>query len=308
MTDSLRVKTQRRAAGSDGAPGIGSALDRYELLAPVARGTFSEICRVRERRTGTHFALKRLRAEWCNEADARQLLVNEARAGRAVRSRHVVRVIESGLQDKYPWTVLEWLGGATLESELADGRLLPPGLALWIARQCVQGLLDLARAGFTHGDIKPDNIFLSAERNVTLIDLGFARRIDEPRPLSEGEPIVGTAEYMAPETLSRGPSNPVLRDIYSLGVTLFRMLTGRLPFEARIAARLLRLQRESRPPRVIDRRPGIPREVSDLVGRMLAKQPIRRPPSLSGLLRELVALELKLLPARFDPEEIEQAA
>jgi serine/threonine-protein kinase len=106
---------------------------------------------------------------------------------------------------------------------------------------------------------------------------------------------MGTPEYMAPESLTKTLSPPVAKDVYSLGVTLFRMLTGRLPFSGDTPAALAALQRQSRPPLARHYRPEIPRELADLVGRMLAKQPIRRPQNLRSLVREMVDLELLLI-------------
>jgi serine/threonine protein kinase len=127
---------------------------------------------------------------------------------------------------------------------------------------------------------------------VKLIDLGFARSIAGEGSTDRSRQLMGTADYMAPEDLTRGVFHPVQKDLYSLGVTLFRMVAGRLPFLAENAAEMLRLQRQARPPRLADFCPDVPAGLDDLVGRLLAKQPIRRPQSLASVVRELVSLEL----------------
>jgi serine/threonine-protein kinase len=191
-----------------------------------------------------------------------------------------------------PCIILEWLEGRTLAQKLADENALSLCDAVWVARQCAEGLLCLAGAGYAHGDVKPSNVMLTGGGRVKLIDLAFARPIDGNEAAAHSRILMGTADYMAPEVLSRGSYHPVQRDLYSLGVMLFRMIAGRLPFLAENAAEMLRLQRQMKPPRLADFQPGIPVQLDDLVGRLLSKQPIRRPQSITAVVRELVGLEL----------------
>ena len=272
-------------------------LDGFETLDRAALGGLCEVWQVREQATGSVYGLKRLSDGWARDATARELLRNEAAAGLAVRSPHVVRVVRAELDGEQPVLLLEWLEGVSLEQELGRvGRLEVPR-AVWIARQCVSGLIDLAAAGWSHGDVKPDNVLLQSDGTARLIDLGFARphaagAAAAGRP---GESLLGTPEYLAPETMVRGWLNPVSLDIYSLGVTLFRMLTGRLPFHDATVSGILRMQRQARPPRLERFDVGAPDELSGLVGRLLSKQPIRRPSCLKTLWRELVKIELNVL-------------
>lgn len=267
----------------------------YEPVAFAGEGSFSEVWKVRHRETGCLYALKRLRGDWRREPVAARLLGNEARVGRRVHSPYVVRVHEADFSAVPPCALLEWIDGVSLEVRLREEGLLPVGQALWIARQTAMGLADLERAGFAHGDIKPSNILCRPGGEIVLIDLGFARSIREERELARPHVLRGTAEYLAPESLSREACSPVAKDIYSLGVMLFRLLAGRLPFEAETTADMLRLQRESKPPLLRRYRPDAPREVADFVARLLAKHPLRRPASSAELLRDLIPLELLTL-------------
>jgi serine/threonine-protein kinase len=271
----------------------------YEAIARAGQGSFSEIWQIRDLQAGQVYALKRIRAECQDIPACRRLCSNEADVGRQLRSRHVVRVVDSNSNCPRPYTILEWIDGSTLEQRLNEHGPLPIGVAVWIARQCAQGLHDLADAGFSHGDVKPANIFLTSGGEVKLVDLGFAQPVQNFHRPSRGV-LTGTAEYMAPESLSRGRFGPVAKDIYSLGITLFRMLSGQLPFEAESAADMLRLQRQAKPPLLRRRCPAVTRELADLVHRLLAKQPLRRPQSLRALIRELIVLELAVLPDRFE--------
>ncbi len=155
----------------------------------------------------------------------------------------------------------------------------------------------MRQAGYTHGDVKPANMLLKPNGELLLLDLGFSRRCrkvdaDQSRTV---DILTGTPEYLAPEALTNGAGWGVARDIYSLGVTLFRILTGRLPFEEEQPGDLLRSQLGATPPKVRQFAPDVPRELEELVATMLAKQPVRRPQSLARLIRRLVDFELSTL-------------
>jgi serine/threonine-protein kinase len=272
----------------------------FELIRLAGRGTYAEVWQVRYRPTGTLLALKQLRTDRDNRPAARRILENEAEVAGKVNSEFVVRLVHPQLNANPPYLILEWLAGRTLEARLASGQRLFCREALWIARQCAQGMHALLVAGHMHGDIKPSNIFLSDDGAAKLIDLGFARSDRLLATDLAREParhLTGTPEYLAPETLLAGDSNGVGRDIYSLGVTLYQMLTGALPFTGENVGDVLRQHQGSVPHRLRALAPDVPREVDELVLRLLSKQPLRRGAGLSWLIRELIGLELMLLPA-----------
>jgi len=267
----------------------------YDIVAHAGQGTFCDIWQARDRRTGESCALKCLRTEWQDHRTARKLLENEAEIGRSVSSPHVVRVIDAYLKVPPRCVVLERLSGRSLEAELTARGPLPCNDALWIVRQCAQGLLDLHHAGFAHGDVKPANIFLCDDGAAKLIDLGFARALRVPgddRTLDDRGCLTGTPEYMAPESLSPALRDGASKDIYGLGVTFYRLLSGRLPFHGNDAGDILRQQQRSLPPPLRTIAPHIPREIADLAERLLSKQPFRRASGLAGLIRELVLHEI----------------
>jgi len=272
-------------------------------IHPVQRvglGSFSEVWQVRDARTGHDYALKRLTAQWLDEPAARGLLDNEARVGTTVRSSHVVGVIQSDSQCDLPYNLLEWLDGKSLEMRLADDGALPVGLATWIARQTLQGIWDLAKAGYAHGDIKPANIYLTGNGRLKLIDLGFAQSLHRPMSATATADILtGTADYMAPEVISGDDVDPVIKDVYSLGVLMYRMLAGRLPFEADQTEQVLRLHREATATPLQKQNRSIPKAISELVGRMLSKNPEHRPHNLKTLMWRLTELELTHMSNRF---------
>lgn len=297
----ISVRRQRLDIRCDRAThrlGDSSLPDRYEAIAPAGEGAFCEIWQIRDRQTGELHALKRLSEHRQQDNTAQQLLRNEVHVAQEVKSPHVVKVVGSNFECRRPYAILEWIEGSTLEEQLRAWGRFETAHAVWMARQCAQGLHDLAAAGFTHGDLKPANIILSPQGEVKLIDLGFAQPLGTCTDSYGHAVMLGTAEYMAPEAIVGRNEIAGAKDIYSLGVVLFRALTGRLPFPSDSTKEVLRLQREARPPILRRWCPTAPRELAALVGRMLAKHPIRRPANSRELVRDLIDIEIGCLPAR----------
>lgn len=271
----------------------------FESIAMVGRGAFAETWKVRDRRTGRFFARKQLLPDWHARPVGLRLFENEAEVGAAVCSEFIVPLRGAHLDADPPFLLFDWLEGISLEDLLQRQSCLRWHDAIWIARQCAQGMHDLLNQGYIHGDIKPANVMVCDDGTARLIDLGFARRDSSGAApdLAALDPSVlaGTPEYMAPESLVAGQPLSISRDIYSLGVMLYRMLTGRLPFQGDHPADILRQQREHVPQAIRALAPQTPVEVVSLVLQLLAKQPIRRGGGLHWLIRELIGLELRAL-------------
>ncbi len=224
------------------------------------------------------------------------MLVREARIGREVHHPNLVAILESQLRRAPQYLVMPWLEGATLQAYIAARRLFDLPAVLWIARQVAEALEALDRAEWMHGDIKPSNIFLSPQGHVTLLDLGMARRRNEK---GEGtRAIAGTAHYLAPEHFGSTYRADIRSDIYSLGVVLYRLLAGRLPLSGETLEQLALAHKQTAPVNLRRIAPGMPRRVAELVHRMLAKDPLRRPQSPAELASELVRLEIETFSER----------
>lgn len=237
------------------------------------------------------YALKVLRPQWEADPRAREVFRRELHLGRLVRHPHLVAVLGGQVRQPPIYVITPWLEGQTLAQCLAQGWRPDTPAALWIARQTAEALDALHQAGWMHGDIKPENIHLGPGGHVTLLDLGFARR---PKDAAAGldRCVVGSWAYLAPEWTSSIYRPDIRSDLYSLGVVLFQMLSGRLPFQAHSPLEMTAMHRQERAPDVRQLAPETPRNVAQLVQRLLAKEPLRRPQTPEELIDQFVRLEI----------------
>jgi eukaryotic-like serine/threonine-protein kinase len=267
---------------------------QWELLELAAEGALARVYRARPAASSQQpaaYAVKMLRPEWHGDPRAAHLLAREAMVGRSVTHPHVVAILGSSLKVPPRFLVMPWLEGATLRAML--DRRAPPDLpeALWFARQAAEGLDAIQRRGWMHGDIKPSNLFVSCQGHVTLLDLGFARRADETGAAVD-RCVLGTGNYLAPEWITSRLRADIRSDIYSLGVVLFEMLCGQLPFKGSDLAELATQHLRAAVPNPRRLAPHLPGEVADLMLNMLAKDPLRRPQTPQELVERLSALEI----------------
>lgn len=245
------------------------------------------------------YVLKTVAANTRHPDAAIVALQREAHLARRVTSSHLVPILSANLAHHPPFIVLPYLPGASL-AQIVERRERPDiPLALWLARQVAEALVRLHAAGWLHGDIKPANVMVAPSGHATLIDLGCASLIERSTPLRNADrPLVGSLNYLAPELLTSNQSGDVRSDLYSLGVMLFELLSGRVPFSAGDISELVRQHREDRPPdlRIVECR--IPRSVCRFVATLMAKHPSRRPPSATEVVSRLAALEIETFAMR----------
>jgi serine/threonine protein kinase len=216
----------------------------------------------------------------------------EALVGMTVVHPNLVTVLSAQVQTAPYYLVMPRLEGATVETVLAGVGPLSIPRSLWLARQVAEALECLHTAGWVHGDVKPENVLLSPSGHATLLDLGLA----VPQGACDAclfSRLQGTLAYAAPELFTSTRSISPASDVYSLGAALYQMLTGRTPFVAADPAELVEQHRRGLPPEPRNYVPHLPRTVSRLVERMLAKEPIRRPASRGELAEELARAEIE---------------
>ena len=204
--------------------------------------------------------------------------LREARAAAALDHPNVVRIFDIGTQGGTHYLVHEFVDGRTLDKVVAAGGRLPPARAAEYAAQAAAGLQHAHERGFVHRDIKPANLILSNDGTIKILDMGLTRsghKDDKLTEMMDKGAIVGTADYIAPEQATQGPDADARVDIYSLGATLYTLLSGRPPFSGTATQKLLAHQMKS-PPSLTATVPECPPGLADVVGTMMAKGPSAR--------------------------------
>jgi len=269
----------------------------YELLSRLGGGVLTTVYSARDVETDAPCAVKMLREDWQDQSTAIKLLQREARACLAVTHPRLVRLLNAHVTRPPYFLVMELLPGEPLRRRLRRDYRLDVPTALWVARQTAEALAALHRAGFVHGDIKPDNIRLTGEGNAILLDLGFAHRPGENAALLEQGYVLGTVNYLAPELCDPEPKDELGSDLFSLGVTLFEMLAGQLPYPPGSVKQTFR-RHQSDPPADIRRHVGaLPPGLPGLLERLLARKPADRPRA-ALVVQQLIALEIAAIKRR----------
>jgi serine/threonine protein kinase len=263
----------------------------YELLRSLGGGPLTQVYAARELENDEACALKVLRPDWEDRTTAIKLLQREARALLAVKHPHLVRLLHAHVTTPPYFLVMEQLEGESLLVRLRRSFRLDLPTAFWVGRQVAEALTALHRSGFLHGDVKPANVYLVKDGQAILVDLGFAHRIGENAAFLRAGYVLGTADYLAPEMCRQESEGSESSDVFSLGVMLFEMLTGRLPYPSGSVDQVFRRHSYDPPDDIRRHVPELPVSMAKLLERMLARQPSLRPKA-SEVTGKLLKLEI----------------
>jgi tRNA A-37 threonylcarbamoyl transferase component Bud32 len=275
---------------------------RYRAVRRIDAGGMGEIWEADDTLLGRRVVIKVLAEELADDPVAVRRFRREARATAKLDHPNVIRVFDF-VDGEPPFLVLELLEGQTLADRLGRGGALPPLEAAQIAAAVADGLDVAHRAGVIHRDIKPGNIMLTANGGVKVMDFGIAAAWEAHS--TTGQQLLATAAYAPPERITGGRASPA-GDLYSLGVVLYEMLTGRPPFLADTAEQLLRAHLEATPRPVRSLVFWVPPEIAAACEATLAKDPAGRPSSAGALAAQLraAAQAAQASAAAFSPRRI----
>ena len=273
-------------------PEVGALIGaKYRLVAPLGVGGMGAVFRARNELIDKEVALKLLNPR--NEADpaARDRFVREARFAARIRHPHVVEIYDVGIEDEgSSFLVMELLEGETFASLLERRDTPVKDLLRWLC-QGMRGVAVAHRMGVIHRDIKPENLFVSygehhPEGLTKVLDFGISKLVDDSllqSPITNTGVALGTPAYMSMEQLCAAPDLDVRTDIYSFGVLLYRVLTGRLPFDQKSLPSLAFAIATQTPPAPRELRPDLPAALADIVSKAIAREREQRYATMNEL-------------------------
>ena len=247
---------------------------RYRVIGLLGRGGMGEVYRAEDLRLGEQVALKFLPEKLVEDGAALARFHREVRTARLITHRNVVRVHDLGEVDGQPFLSMEYVDGEDLASLLRRIGRLPADKALELARQLCAGLGAAHERGILHRDLKPGNVLVDGQGRAKITDFGLAALASD----LEAPELAGTPAYMAPEQLGEGRVS-YASDIYSLGLVLYEMFTGRSPFAGNDSRQVLERLHQSDPPRMSTHVQGLDPQLEEVVLRCLRLEPERRPQS-----------------------------
>ena len=283
---------------------IGSTLSHYRIIDRLGGGGMGVVYKALDLKLDRPVALKFLAGQRGSSEEHKRRFLREARAASALDHPNVCTVYEiDETADGALFIVMAFCEGETLRARLDRGPL-PIGEAVAIAQQIAAGLARAHERGIIHRDVKPGNAMLTpggpGGGTVKLVDFGIAKLADQSRLTRTGK-AVGTAAYMSPEQFHGAPADPRI-DVWSLGVVLYEMVTGHLPFAAADEKQMVRAILGRAPLPMAALRPGVPPALERVVERALAKAPADRYPRIEAMRADLADVAETLAPSRLPDE------
>jgi serine/threonine protein kinase len=266
---------------------------RYELLELVGRGGMSSVWKAHDRLLDRTVAIKVLHEHYTQDEEYVERFRREARSVAQVSHPNIVTVIDRGEDGGRQYIVFEYVDGENLKQVIEREGPLPVRDALLLALQVARALGFAHDRGLVHRDVKPQNVLLNDDGQAKVTDFGIARSVDVDGVTVTGT-VLGTSEYIAPEQ-ARGQRVDAHTDVYSLGVVLYELLTGAVPFSGESFVTVALQHVNEAPPDVLEHRPDCPPRVALAIERAMAKEPEDRP-----MMDELVT-ELEACLADLDP-------
>ena len=262
---------------------------RYEILEQLGRGGMGEVYKVRDTKLDEEMALKLLKPDIASDESMIERFRNELKLARKITHKNVCRMHDFHEEEGTPFITMEYVAGEDLKSLIKKKRKIPVEEALSIARQVIVGLAEAHELGVVHRDLKPQNIMIDKKGHAKIMDFGIARSVEAPGVTTTGM-IIGTPDYISPEQ-AEGEEADQRSDIYSLGIILYEMVTGSVPFEGDTALSVAIKHKTQIPsdPRKLN--PEVSEDLGRLILMCMEKKRDRRYQSAEDLLSDLVKIE-----------------
>ena len=262
---------------------------RYEVIEELGSGGMGKVYRVFDKKIEEEVALKLIRPEISSDKKTIERFRNELKVARKIAHRNVCKMYDLGQEEETHYITMEYVPGESLKSMIGMIGQLSAGQVVFIAKQVCEGLAEAHRLGVVHRDLKPSNIIIDREGNTHIMDFGIARSLRTKGLTGPGK-IIGTPEYMSPEQVE-GKEVDQRSDIYSLGIILYEMTTGRLPFEGDtpLSIALKHKTETAQDPREINIQ--IPEDLSQLILKCMKKDKDKRYHDAEELLSEVIKIE-----------------
>ena len=283
--------------GLDVSKATMQTVGNYDLLEKIAEGGMGAIWKGRHRTTGETVAVKIMPAHMANNATLLKRFEQEFRAASRLDHPNIVRALDYGEAEAMPYLVMEFVEGESLGQRIEREGRIPEAEAIRIIAQVAQGLHRAHKQNLVHRDVKPDNILVTPEGVAKLADLGLVKEMETDLNLTKTGRGLGTPHFMAPEQFRNAKSANARCDIYSLGATLYQMVTGELPFgrsNGPLEAWMKKVQNDLTPPRQLA--PELSERLDWAIRRAMASQADHRPASCREFVEDLTGHSTRRVP------------
>ena len=263
--------------------------ERYKIISELGHGGMSDVFEARDIIFKRTVAIKIIKFENSNKIENLIRFQNEARFSAAFNHPNIVKIYDYGEHNNLPYIVNEYMKSQTLRDVLDYKKNLGLNETCQIMLQLCDAVIEVHSKNIIHRDIKPQNIYYLSDGTVKLSDFGISVLLNSPLNVNENKKVMGTAQYLAPE-LVYGKKCSFQSDIYAMGITMFELLTGQVPFDASKVSDIAYMQVNDEMPSVLTIIPTLPKEVDKIVQKATAKDVQDRYKTVVELRKDILSL------------------